>query len=105
MTLTLTLIYISIYIGLIATTFYILSYKRGKVKKKQLFTDDELPTVSVIIPAFNEEKSIAGTIESIRASDYPKGKLEIIIIDVRIELDDGLIPPPGVGKNRHFVSH
>ncbi len=81
MTLTLTLIYISIYIGLIATTFYILSYKRGKVKKKQLFTDDELPTVSVIIPAFNEEKSIAGTIESIRASDYPKGKLEIIIID------------------------
>ena len=75
------LIYTSIYIGLVATTFYILGYSADKKKKKQLFTDDELPKVTVIIPAFNEEKSIARTIESIKASNYPKNKFEIIVVD------------------------
>ena len=75
------LIYTSIYIGLVATTFYILGYSADKKKKKQLFTDDELPKVTVIIPAFNEEKSIARTIESITKSNYPKNKFEIIVID------------------------
>ena len=77
----LVLIYISVYIGLVATTFYIISYNKDKVKKKQLFTDDELLSVTVVIPAFNEERSIGQTIESIAASDYPKGKLEIIVVD------------------------
>ena len=81
MTLTLTLIYISIYIGLIATTFYIISYNKDKKKKKPLFTNTELPKVTVIIPAFNEEESIGQTIESIIASDYPKGKLQIIVVN------------------------
>jgi cellulose synthase/poly-beta-1,6-N-acetylglucosamine synthase-like glycosyltransferase len=75
------LIYTSIYIGLIAITFYILGYNSDKKKKKLLFSDDELPKVSVIIPAYNEEKSIARTIESIIASDYPKNKFEIIVVD------------------------
>jgi len=74
-------IYASIYIGLIATTFYIIGYNADKKKVKQLYSDDELPKVSIIIPAYNEEKSIARTIESISASDYPKNKLEIIVVD------------------------
>jgi cellulose synthase/poly-beta-1,6-N-acetylglucosamine synthase-like glycosyltransferase len=81
MTFILTIIYVSIYVGLIATTFYALSYMSGKNKEKQLFKDSELPSVSVLIPAFNEEKSIKRTIESILASDYPKNKLEVIVID------------------------
>ncbi len=72
-------IYASIYIGLIATTFYILSFMSDAKKKKELYTDDELPKVSVIIPAYNEEKSIARTIESILKSDYPD--FEVIVID------------------------
>jgi cellulose synthase/poly-beta-1,6-N-acetylglucosamine synthase-like glycosyltransferase len=75
------LIYVSIYIGLVATTFYILGYSQDKKRKRQLFSDEELPSVSVIIPAYNEQKSIARTIESIIASDYPKDKFEIIVID------------------------
>jgi len=72
-------IYLSIYIGLIATTFYILSFAAGTKKKKLLYTDDELPSVSVIIPAYNEEESIAKTIKSISKSDYPN--FEIIVVD------------------------
>jgi len=75
------IIYISIYLGLIATSFFILSYISGTKKKKLLFTDKELPNVSIIIPAYNEEKSIARTIKSILSSNYPKEKFEIIVVD------------------------
>ncbi len=74
-------IYTSIYLGLIATTFYILSYVAAKKDKVILFSDKELPRVSVIIPAYNEEKTIETTFNSILASDYPKEKLEIIFVN------------------------
>ena len=75
------IIYLSIYIGLIATTFYILSYMSDRKKEKLLFKDSELPFVSVIIPAYNEEKSISRTIDSILKSDYPIHKFEILVVD------------------------
>ena len=42
---------------------------------------DALPTVSVIVPAYNAEKDIAKLIESLLDLDYPKHLLEIIIVD------------------------
>ena len=75
------IIYASIYIGLVATAFYILSFISDTKKEKKFFSDKELPFVSVIIPAFNEEKSIERTINSIKKSEYPEKKLEIIVVD------------------------
>lgn len=72
-------IYLSIYIGLIATTFFILSFLEDKKRKKLLFEDHELPSVSVIIPAYNEEKSMAKTLDSILFTKYPN--FEVIIVD------------------------
>ncbi len=40
-----------------------------------------LPSVSVILPCRNEEKFIAGCLDSIISSDYPKGSLEVLVID------------------------
>jgi cellulose synthase/poly-beta-1,6-N-acetylglucosamine synthase-like glycosyltransferase len=74
-------IYISVYIGLVATSFYILSFIDDQKRPKKLFKDDELPRVSIIIPAYNEEESIGKTIESILLANYPKGKMEIIVVD------------------------
>src|SRR3989344_3384086 len=74
-------IYTSIYIGLVATSFFVLSFFSNAKKSKSLYTDNELPTVSVLIPAYNEEESIAPTRDAILAVDYPKDKLEIIFID------------------------
>lgn len=39
------------------------------------------PKVTVLIPARNEEENIVQCVESVMASDYPKDKLEIIVID------------------------
>jgi len=74
-------IYTSIYVGLVATTFYIISFWMDKRRKKPMFKDGELPFVSVIIPAYNEEKSIGKTIATITKSNYPKNKFEVIVVD------------------------
>jgi hyaluronan synthase len=39
------------------------------------------PSVSVVIPAFNEEDGIVGTIESCLAVDYPRELLEVIAVN------------------------
>jgi cellulose synthase/poly-beta-1,6-N-acetylglucosamine synthase-like glycosyltransferase len=40
-----------------------------------------LPFISIIIPAKNEEKLIRSCLNSLKALDYPKDKLEIIVVD------------------------
>ena len=39
------------------------------------------PAVSVVIPAYNEEKGIAACLDSIQQQQYPKEKVEIIVVD------------------------
>jgi len=39
------------------------------------------PKVSVIVPVYNEEANIAKTIDSVLNSEYPKDKLELVVID------------------------
>lgn len=76
------LIYLSAYIGLFALTYYFLSFlSKRKEKEPELLKEEALPFVSIIIPAWNEEKGIVGTIKSAIELDYPENKLEIIIVD------------------------
>ena len=42
---------------------------------------NNLPFISIIIPCRNEEKFIGKCLDSILAQDYPKEKLEILIMD------------------------
>jgi cellulose synthase/poly-beta-1,6-N-acetylglucosamine synthase-like glycosyltransferase len=43
--------------------------------------NDFQPEISIIIPAFNEEKRIKEAIISALNSDYPKEKIEVIVVD------------------------
>jgi cellulose synthase/poly-beta-1,6-N-acetylglucosamine synthase-like glycosyltransferase len=76
-----TLIYIVSYIGLFVVAFYVLSLWDIRKKEHPILSDDKLPSVSIIVPAFNEAKGIAGTIQSALEIDYPKNKLEVIVVD------------------------
>ncbi len=73
------LIYVLSYIGLFATSFYIVSIFTYYRKKFPL--SSEIKSVTILIPAYNEQKGIEGTIKSALAIDYPKDKFEIIVID------------------------
>src|SRR5690606_567225 len=44
-------------------------------------SDDELPSCTVIVPAYNEGKLVYETLMSLDQSDFPKEKLQIISID------------------------
>ncbi|MFA5141678.1 MAG: glycosyltransferase family 2 protein [Candidatus Woesearchaeota archaeon] len=48
--------------------------------KKEEYPDIE-PEVSVVIPAYNEEKNIQMTLDSIFNLDYPQEKIELIVVD------------------------
>lgn len=43
--------------------------------------NDYLPTVSIVIPAFNEGLSVRRTIDACFAQDYPEDKLQVMCID------------------------
>ncbi len=42
---------------------------------------DHYPTVAVIVPCWNEEKTVHGTIASLLALEYPHDKLSVIVVD------------------------
>ena len=44
-------------------------------------TDEELPTCTVIVPAYNEGKQVYATLMSLAASDFPMEKLQLLAID------------------------
>ncbi|MDB4992309.1 MAG: Biofilm synthesis N-glycosyltransferase PgaC [Parcubacteria group bacterium] len=41
----------------------------------------QTPKVAVVVPCWNEQNTIQGTVESLLALDYPADKLEIILVD------------------------
>lgn len=48
---------------------------------KYSFNYAKLPYVTILIPVYNEERDIRVRLDNILESDYPKNKLEIIVID------------------------
>ncbi len=72
-------VYVISYIGLFTACFYLLSLRAYYSKPQPRST--LLPSVTIIIPAYNEEATIARTIDSALALNYPRAQLEIMVID------------------------
>jgi poly-beta-1,6-N-acetyl-D-glucosamine synthase len=63
-----------------SSLFLILFFKnRGNLDEERKAT--KFPTLSVLIPAWNEGGTIADTIQAVLDSDYPQDKIEIIAIN------------------------
>ena len=69
--------YIFVFIGV----FWILTLLQNKENNSEPKKLKKLPKVSVIIPAYNEEESIAKTIRSVLNLDYPRNLLEVIVVN------------------------
>lgn len=61
--------------------FFYNLYLYFKYKPVQSVTDEELPTCTVIVPAYNEGKQVWATLMSLAKSDYPKEKIQLMAID------------------------
>ena len=61
--------------------FLYTAYNFYKYKAIDAVSDDELPTCTVIVPAYNEGKQVYDTLMSLAKSDYPQKKLQLIAID------------------------
>lgn len=77
-----TLIYLAfMFIALYMFSFFIILTIKNKPKLFSYPKPNANLLVSVIIPAYNEQDSIKQTIEHVINSNYPKNKLEVIVVN------------------------
>lgn len=80
------ILYISIFISLYFEVFILITYlevraELGLEEKHLAKIVTWFPTVTIIVPCFNEERTVNNTIRSLLNLDYPKDKLSIILVD------------------------
>ncbi|MBU2948130.1 glycosyltransferase [Zobellia uliginosa] len=64
-----------------AVFFLFIIYRYFKYKAIESVSDEELPTCTVIVPAYNEGKQVYDTLMSLAESDFPHEKLQLLSID------------------------
>ena len=78
------IMYILLFLSLYFEVFLLLTYIEKRKTIKTEFLDTEIkkwPSVTIIVPCFNESNTAIATINSILDLDYPKDKLDVMIID------------------------
>ena len=88
------------FITLYLTTFWLLVLFDKELKIKKKLTD--FPLFSIIIPAWNEEETITETLTSLKNLDYPKDKLEIIVVNDGSEDNTQILTEDFIKKNPSF---
>lgn len=79
-------LYVSLFISLFFEVFLLITYLEVRTEIKR---EDEMvkrsrshfPTVTIIVPCFNEEKTVFATIKSILNLSYPKSKLSLVLVN------------------------
>jgi len=72
---------IMFFFGIYFLLFFVISYYKNRSNLDYFPEAKKLPSISFLIPAYNEEKTIGGTLQSLINVDYPKSLKEIIVID------------------------
>lgn len=75
---------ILLFLSVAYLAFLFLGYKlllRFLTFRKPIPRVNQEPPVTLVVPAFNEGKNIARKIEDLRALDYPKDRVEILVVN------------------------
>jgi biofilm PGA synthesis N-glycosyltransferase PgaC len=72
---------LSIFIGFYVIYYAICWRYNHKTTKKKAKTANNHPTISFIIPVYNEVNVLQRRIENLRELNYPKNKMEIVFVD------------------------
>ncbi len=71
-----------IFVALYFEVFLLISLFESKSKRREVKNlEYYYPQVTILVPIWNEEKTIVDTIDSLLNLDYPKDKLHIMVID------------------------
>ena len=65
------------YLGYPAVLYVMALIRRAPARREEA---PAWPTVSITVPLFNEEHTIAGTLDSLLALDYPRESVQILIV-------------------------
>src|ERR1035437_8163224 len=79
-----TVFYILVFMVVYVQVFFLVTFfeNRKKIIIRNGTTKlDSYPPVTVIVPAYNEEKTVFKTVRSLLSLNYPKDKLKIFLID------------------------
>ena len=68
------------YLGYGVFLYLLIRLKRIFFNPKYPFDENFIPTVTFVVPCFNEQDTVADKIKNCLALDYPSGKLEILFI-------------------------
>lgn len=63
------------------TNLFLLLHFSNQKRVNELKEFKKLPTLSILIPAHNEEKNLGKTLKNLKRLSYPRSRLEIIVID------------------------
>ncbi len=75
--------FFSVYVQIFFLFTFIKFHKKIERRsgKKGEITLSNYPTVTIIVPCYSEEKTVEKTVLSLQELDYPKDKIDIILID------------------------
>ena len=79
-----TIFFVLTFLSVYVQVFFLLIFlekKKKILRRRESFELVEYPGVTIIVPCYNEEKTIERTVNSLFDLDYPKDKLKIIIVD------------------------
>lgn len=74
-------VWITYFVGLYFAIFWFLTFINVGIPKDHVRKLKKFPLVTIAIPVYNRESTVAMTIKSALALNYPKDKLEILVID------------------------
>ena len=74
-------VYIVLFLALYFEVFLFISFFENKPTGKTSLKPKHYPSVTIVVPCFNEERTLAGTIKSLLALEYPRNKLSILVVN------------------------
>lgn len=74
-----TLLFVGFYVFYGACCYWYVKRKRG-VSVDEI-SEHDAPTITIIIPTYNEKSVIARRIENFKSIEYPRDKLQVVIVD------------------------
>ncbi len=89
--------FIALYISIVWLNFLYLGITNPKQKAPK-----NLPKTTIVVPAYNEEKTILTTLKSITKLNYPEEKLEVIVVNDGSKDNTKKVVQKFIKKHRNF---